>query len=88
MSDQNHFIDDLMQVAGGALNAFASLKDQIKEETRSFTKKMIDESEFVRRDEFEAVKAMARKAREENEALRQDIETIKKTQKTSSKGKK
>lgn len=87
MKGQNHFLDDVMQMAGGALSAFSSLREQLKEETRALTRKIIDEAEFVRRDEFEAVKAMAVKAREENEALRQEIKALNKGKKKAVKKK-
>ena len=47
----------------------ARVRDQIA--------KILDGMDIPRRDEFEAVKAMAAKAREENEALKAEIAALK-----------
>lgn len=77
-----------MQVAGGALSAASSLREQIKQEMEERMMATLKEHDFVRREEFEIVKDMAEKARLENESLRQDIEALKKSKAPASKAKK
>ena len=60
-----------------------------KEEAENAMKSLIDrwlaEQNFVTREEFDAVQAMARKAREENEALSARLDALEKKAKTSKK---
>lgn len=78
---KTQIIDDLMQMAGGAVSALSSFKDQVKEEAKEIAKhvaqKIIDENDLVRREEFETVKAMAEKARAENAELRKELNALK-----------
>ena len=73
MQTRNPFLDDLTKVASGAMGALSGMKDEMEARVRDQIAKILDGMDIPRRDEFEAVKAMAAKAREENEALRQQI---------------
>ena len=73
MQTRNPFLDDLTKVANGAMGALTGVKDEMEARFRDQVAKILDGMDIPRRDEFEAVKAMAAKAREENEALRQQI---------------
>ena len=73
MQTRKPFIDDITKVAGGAMGALTSVKDEIEARVRDQFAKILDGMDIPRRDEFEAVKAMAAKAREENEELRKQI---------------
>jgi len=69
MQTRNPFIDDLTKVANGAMGALTGVKDEVEARFRDQIAKILDGMDIPRRDEFEAVKAMAAKARAENEAL-------------------
>ena len=73
MQTRNPFIDDLAKVANGAMGALSGVKDEVENRVRDQIAKILDGMDIPRRDEFDAIKAMAAKAREENEELRQQI---------------
>ncbi len=73
MQTRNPFIDDLTKVANGAMGALTGMKDEVEARVRDQIAKILDGMDIPRRDEFDAVKAMAAKAREENEELRKQI---------------
>lgn len=59
--------EDLARVAGGALGAAGGLKADIEALVRTQAAKMINELDLVRREDFEAARAMAAKARAEQD---------------------
>lgn len=69
MQTDNRLFDDISRVATGALGAFAGLSREIEALVRQRVERFIGGLDLVSRDEFEAVKAMAERARAENEAL-------------------
>jgi BMFP domain-containing protein YqiC len=69
MQTQNRIFDDLAKMAGGALSALTALKEEIETMIRDRLERTMADGNFVRRDEFEAVKAMAALARAEQEKL-------------------
>jgi hypothetical protein len=69
MQSQNRIFDDLARVAGGALSALTSVKDEIESMIRDRLERFMAEGNFVRREEFEVVRAMAAEARAEQERL-------------------
>ena len=73
MQTRNTFIYDLAKVANGAMGALTGVKDEVEARFRDQIAKILDGMDIPRRDEFDAVKAMATKAREENEELRKQI---------------
>ena len=73
MQTRNPFIDDLAKVANSAMGALSGVKDEAQARFRDQVAKILDGMDIPRRDEFEAVKAMAAKAREENEELKKQI---------------
>lgn len=84
MQTQNRIFDDLAKVAGGALSALGALKQEIEAMVRDRLERTMADANFVRRDEFEAVKAMAAQARSEQERLEARIAVLEKTQGKSS----
>ena len=73
MQTRNPFFDDLAKLANGAMGALSGVKDEMEARFRDQIAKILDGMDIPRRDEFEAVKAMAAKAREENEELKKQI---------------
>jgi BMFP domain-containing protein YqiC len=76
MQTRNPFIDDLTKMANGAVGALTGMKDEVGNRLRDQIAKILDGMDIPRRDEFDAVKAMAAKAREENDELRKQIEEL------------
>ena len=76
MQSQNRIFDDLARVAGGALGALSSLKDEIEAMVRDRMERFMSEGNFVRRDEFDVVRAMAAEARAEQERLAKRVEEL------------
>ena len=69
MQTDNRFLDGMARFftnAGGAMHAF---KSEMETMMKARMEKMIAGLDFVPREEFDAVKAMAAKARSENERL-------------------
>lgn len=69
MQTQNPFFDDLARMAGGALGALSGLKAEIETLVRQQFERVMAGADMVPRDEFEAVRALAIKARSEQEDL-------------------
>lgn len=69
MQSQNRIFDDFAKVAGGALSALGALKQEIEGLVRDRVDRFMADANYVRRDEFEAVKAVAAAARTAQEKL-------------------
>jgi BMFP domain-containing protein YqiC len=69
MQSDNRLFDDLSKLANGALGTFSGIGKEFEQLVKSRMEQFIGGLDMVRRDEFEAVKAMADKARAENDAL-------------------
>src|SRR6266404_9702977 len=69
MQSQNRFFDDLARVAAGALGTLSGVKTEVEARLRDQLERVLAGMDLVSRDEFEADKAMAAKARSEQEDL-------------------
>jgi BMFP domain-containing protein YqiC len=69
MQTDNPFLDGLAKMFTDAAGAAQSLRTEIDTFVKQRLEKLVAEMNFVPREEFEAVKAMAAKARSENERL-------------------
>jgi len=69
MQTKNRIFDDMAKVASGAASTFSGLKDEVDAMIRQQIERVMSEMDVVPRDEFEVVKAMASKARSEQDAL-------------------
>lgn len=69
MQTDNRLLDDIARAASGALGALAGVRAEIDSQIRALLDTWLKGQNLVTREEFEAVKAMAAKARAENEAL-------------------
>lgn len=69
VQSQKRIFDDIAKVAGGALGALGSLKQEIEGLVRQRVDKFMADNDLISREEFEAVKAMASEARVEQERL-------------------
>ena len=76
MQSQNPMIADFVKLVNGAAGTFAGMTREAREAARERVKETVGGLDFVSREEFDAVKAMAARAREENEALAKRIEAL------------
>jgi BMFP domain-containing protein YqiC len=76
MQSQNRFFDDIARVASGAVGAISGVRGEIESRLRGQLERVLAGMDLVNREEFEAVKAMAAKAREEQEVLQRQIAAL------------
>ena len=76
MQSQNPLIADIVKLANSAAGSFAGMTREARESARERLKEGMAGMDFVSREEFETVKMMAQKAREENEALKNRLEEL------------
>lgn len=76
MRDDGKILDDLARVAGGALGALSGLRDEAEQRSRRLLEEILTRMDLVRREEFDAVRAIAVKAREEQERLAERLAAL------------
>ena len=76
MQTNNRILDDLARVAGTAMGAAGGVKGEFETLLRRQFEKILDGMDMVSRDEFDAVKEIATKARAEQEALSLRVEQL------------
>jgi len=76
MQSQNRFFDDLARVAAGAMDTLSGVKSEVESRLREQLERVLAGMDFVTREEFEAVKAMAAKARAEQEDMAKRLEEL------------
>ena len=76
MQSQNRIFDDLVKMVNGAAGTIAGMGREAEASTRERAKEWIGGLDFVPREEFEAVKAMAAAARDDADALRKRLDAI------------
>lgn len=72
----NRILDELARLMTDAAGAAQGLKREAESVVRGRAEKLLNELDLVKREELEAVKAMAEKARAENERLAARLEAI------------
>lgn len=65
----NRLFDDMAKMMTDAMGAAQGMRREVETMMRAQAERIAHEMNLVSREEFEAVRAMAEKAREENEAL-------------------
>src|SRR6185437_1309628 len=76
MQTQNRFLDDLARVATGALGAFTGMRDEVETRMKEQFERVLGRMNLVTREEYDAVKAMAAKARAAQEALEKRVAAL------------
>jgi BMFP domain-containing protein YqiC len=69
MQSENPLIADFVKMANAAAGTFAGMTREARDGARERVKEALGGLDFVSREEFDAVKDMAAKAREENDRL-------------------
>lgn len=76
MQSENRLFDDLAKLVNGAAGTIAGVGREAEAATREKAREWIGGLDFVSRDEFEAVKAIAIAAREEADALKARLDGL------------
>ncbi len=76
MQTQNRFLDDFARVASGAAGAVAGMRGEVEGRLREQLERILGRMNLVRREEFDAVQAMAAKARAAQEALEKRVAAL------------
>ena len=76
MQTRNKVLDDISQLMTNAMGVAQGARNEAETAMKSWMDRWLADREFVTREEFDAVRAMAQKAREENEALKARIEAL------------
>ncbi|MEL6463576.1 MAG: accessory factor UbiK family protein [Pseudomonadota bacterium] len=76
MQARGKIFDDISQLMTNAMGVAQGARDEAETAMKSMIDRWLADRDFVTREEFDAVRAMAQKAREENEALKARIEAL------------
>ncbi|KNG94960.1 accessory factor UbiK family protein [Pseudaestuariivita atlantica] len=76
MQTRSKVFDDISQLMTNAMGVAQGAKAEAETAMNSMIDRWLADRDFVTREEFDAVRAMAQKAREENEALKARIEAL------------
>ena len=76
MQQRGRLFDDLAQLMTNAMGVAQGARDEFETAVSSWFDRWVAERNLVSRDEFDAVRLMAQKAREENETLRTRLEEL------------
>lgn len=76
MQTKSKFFDDMSQLMTNAMGVAQGAKEEAETAFKSMVDRWLADRDFVTREEFDAARAMAQKAREENEALKVRIEAL------------
>ena len=76
MQTRNRIFDDISQLMTNAMGVAQGAKDEAETAMKGMIDRWLADRDFVTRDEFDAVRGMAEKARAENAELRARIEAL------------
>ncbi|XDA96751.1 accessory factor UbiK family protein [Sulfitobacter sp. LCG007] len=76
MQTRNKIFDDLSQLMTNAMGVAQGAKEEAETAMKGMMDRWLADRNFVTREEFDAVRAMAQKAREENESLKARLDAI------------
>ena len=78
MQSRSKILDDVSQLMTNAMGVAQGAREEAETAIKSIIDRWLADHDFVTREEFDAVKAMAQKAREENDNLKARLEAIEK----------
>ena len=78
MQTRNKVFDDISQLMTNAMGVAQGAKEEAETAMKGMIDRWLADRDFVTREEFDAVRAMAQKAREENEALKACLDALEK----------
>ena len=79
MQTRNKMLDDISQLMANAMGVAQGAREEAETAVKSLVDRWLADQDFVTREEFDAVRIMAQRAREENAALLARIEALETT---------
>ena len=79
MQTRNKMLDDISQLMTNAMGVAHGAREEAEKAFKSVVDRWLADQDFVTREEFDAVRIMAQRAREENAALLVRIEALETT---------
>lgn len=76
MQSRNKILDDISQLMTNAMGVAQGARTEAETAVKSMLDRWLADRDFVTREEFDAVRLMAQKAREENEALKARLDAM------------
>lgn len=76
MQSQNKILDDISKLMTNAMGVAQGAREEAETALKGMMDRWLADRNFVTRDEFDAVRAMAQKAREENDALKARLDAL------------
>ena len=76
MQSRNKILEDVSQLMTNAMGVAQGAREEAETAMKSWVDRWLADRDFVTREEFDAVRAMAQKAREENEALKARLDAF------------
>jgi len=76
MAPRNKMFDDLSQLMTNAMGVAQGARDEAENAMKSWMDRWLADRDFVTREEFDAVRMMAQKAREENAELKARLNAV------------
>ena len=76
MQSRNKILDDISQLMTNAMGVAQGARTEAETAMKSLLDRWLADRDFVTREEFDAVRLMAQKAREENEALKARLDAL------------
>jgi hypothetical protein len=76
MQSRGRIFEDISQLMTNAMGVAQGAREEAETAMKSWMDRWLADRDLVTREEFEAVRAMAQKAREENEELKARIEAL------------
>jgi BMFP domain-containing protein YqiC len=76
MIPRNKMFDDLSQLMTNAMGVAQGARDEAENAMKSWMDRWLADRDFVTREEFDAVRMMAQKAREENAELKARLDAL------------
>jgi BMFP domain-containing protein YqiC len=76
MQTRSRIFDDISQLMTNAMGVAQGARDEAETAMKGWIDRWLADRDFVTREEFDAVRAMAQKAREENEVLKARLDAL------------
>ena len=87
MQSSNRLLGDIARLASGAMTMAAGAKTELEQLIQQRVERFLSEKGWVAREEFDAVRSLAQRAREEQEKIHERLGHIEKKLSAKSKGK-
>ena len=78
MQTRSRILDDIARLTNGAAGVASGMRDEVETLVQHRLERVLEGLDLVRREEFEAVEAVAIKAREEQEVLEKRVAALEK----------